>query len=145
MEVESWWWGVNMGICFTNMFLKMSSPKCLSCCGGLNTTKRWGAPDMHRSAFVITMFTYLGAYLVPEHLHIPCWFGCDLKHWSREKMAVISQTTFSNAFYWIKMHEFRWKFHWTSLKGAVDNIPALVQIMAWRQTRGKPLSEPKMV
>ena len=30
-------------------------------------------------------------------------------------------------------------------KGPVNNIPALVQIMAWRRPGDKPLSEPKMV
>ena len=30
-------------------------------------------------------------------------------------------------------------------KGSIDNKPALVQIMAWRQTANNPLSEPKQV
>ena len=30
-------------------------------------------------------------------------------------------------------------------KGAINNIPALVQIMAWRRSGDKPLSEPMMV
>ena len=30
-------------------------------------------------------------------------------------------------------------------KGSIDNIPALVQIMAWRRPGDKPLSEPRMV
>ena len=30
-------------------------------------------------------------------------------------------------------------------KGPIDNIPALVQIMAWHQPGNKPLSEPMMV
>ena len=29
-------------------------------------------------------------------------------------------------------------------KGSINNIPALVQIMAWRRTGDKPLSEPMM-
>ena len=29
----------------------------------------------------------------------------------QDKIAVISQTTFSNAFSWMKMYEFRWSFH----------------------------------
>ena len=29
-------------------------------------------------------------------------------------------------------------------KGPINNIPALVQIMAWRRSRDKPLSEPMM-
>ena len=31
------------------------------------------------------------------------------------------------------------------LKGPIDNIPALVQIMAWRRSGDKPLSEPMMI
>ena len=30
-------------------------------------------------------------------------------------------------------------------KGPINNIPALIQIMAWRRSGGKPLSEPMMV
>ena len=30
-------------------------------------------------------------------------------------------------------------------KGPISNIPALVQIMAWRRPGDKPLSEPMMV
>ena len=34
-----------------------------------------------------------------------------LAHWSRNKMAAISQTRLPNAFSWIKMYEFWLKFH----------------------------------
>ena len=36
-----------------------------------------------------------------------------LTHWGRDKMAAISQTTLSNSFSWMKMLEFRLKFHWS--------------------------------
>ena len=36
-----------------------------------------------------------------------------LTHWARDKMAAISQKTFSRAFSWIKMHEIRLRFHWS--------------------------------
>ena len=36
-----------------------------------------------------------------------------LTHWGRDKMDAISQTTFSSAFLWMKMFEFRLKFHWS--------------------------------
>ena len=36
-----------------------------------------------------------------------------LTHWGRDKMAAIFQTTFSNAFSWVKMYEFRLRFHWS--------------------------------
>ena len=32
-------------------------------------------------------------------------------HWGRDKMATISRTTFSNAFSWMKMYDFRLQFH----------------------------------
>ena len=34
-----------------------------------------------------------------------------LIHWGRDKMAAISQTTFPNAFSWMKMYGFRLRFH----------------------------------
>ena len=37
----------------------------------------------------------------------------DLTHWGQDKMDAISQTTFSSAFSWFKMFEFRLKFHWS--------------------------------
>ena len=67
--------------------------------------------------------------------------GTSLTHWGWDKMDVVSQTTLWNAFSWMKMLEFRLKFHWSLFL----NIPALVQIMAWRRPGDKPLSEPMMV
>ena len=40
---------------------------------------------------------------------IYCRFA--LTYWGRDLIATISQTTFSNAFSWMKMYEFRLKFH----------------------------------
>ena len=39
-------------------------------------------------------------------------WDCVLTHWGRDKMDAILQTTLSNAFSWMKMLEFRLKFHW---------------------------------
>ena len=69
----------------------------------------------------------------------------DLTHWGRDKMAAIFQTTFSNAFSWMKMHEFRKISLKFVPKVPINNIPALVLIMAWRRLGDKPLSEPMMV
>ena len=53
----------------------------------------------------------------------------SLAHWGWDKMANISQTSFSNAFLERKYMSFVWlKF---IIKGRINNIPALVQIMAW--------------
>ena len=62
----------------------------------------------------------------------------ELSNWSLDKMPSILQTTFSNTFSWIKINAFQLKFP----KVPIDNIPALVQIMAWRLPGDKPLSEP---
>ena len=56
-------------------------------------------------------------------------------------MATISQTTLSNAF-------LEWKYISITIsmkfvpKGSINDIQALVQIMAWRRPGDKPLSEP---
>ena len=68
--------------------------------------------------------------------------GDLLTHWGRNKMAAIFQTTYSNGFSW-----------WISInmslefvpRGPINNIPTLVQVMAWRRPGDKPLSEPVMV
>ena len=65
--------------------------------------------------------------------------GNELTHCGQDKMAAISQRTLSNGFSWI---EISLKF---VPKGPVNNIPALVQIMAWCRPGDKPLSEPMMV
>ena len=45
------------------------------------------------------------------------WYITSLTHWGRVKMATILLTTFSNAFSWMKMYEFCFRFHWSlSLK-----------------------------
>ena len=36
----------------------------------------------------------------------------SLTHWGQDKIAAITQTTFSNAFSWMTMYEFRLSFHW---------------------------------
>ena len=54
-----------------------------------------------------------------------------LAHWGRDKMDAIFQITFLNAFSWMKMYEFRLKFHWSLFRGGhINNSPVLLQIMA---------------
>ena len=54
-----------------------------------------------------------------------------------------------DSFKWIFLNENVWISIEVSLKfapkGPINNIPALVQIMAWRRPGDKPLSEPMMV
>ena len=67
-----------------------------------------------------------------------------LTHWGRNKMAAIFQTTFSNAFSWMKM--FRFRLLWRLFQRVQLTIfPSLVQVMAWRRPGDKPLSEQTMV
>ena len=58
-------------------------------------------------------------------------------------MAAIFQTTLSNAFSWLKIYEFRLRLKFVP-KSPINNIPALVEIMAWRRPGDKPLFEPMM-
>ena len=68
----------------------------------------------------------------------------QLTHWGRDEMD-ISQTAFRR----ISFNENIWICIEISLKlvpkGPSNNIPALIQIIAWRRPGGKPLSEPMMV
>ena len=69
-----------------------------------------------------------------------------LIHWGWDKMADYSQTTFSNAFSWMKIYEFRLIFHWILfLRVKLTIFQHLVQIMAWCRSGGKPLSESMIV
>ena len=76
----------------------------------------------------------------------PTQLGQVLTHWGRDKMTAISQTTLSNPFFLNEnigiSIEISPKF---VTKSPIDNIPSLVQIMAWRRPGDKPLSEPMMV
>ena len=55
-------------------------------------------------------------------------------------MAAISQTMFSNEVSWIKIFLFLIRISLKFVpKGPVDNESALVQVMAWRRTRGDEL------
>ena len=69
-----------------------------------------------------------------------------LTHWGWDKMAAFSQTTLSNTFFLNENVRISIKI---SLKlvpeGLINNISALVLIMAWRRPGEKPLSEPMMV
>ena len=68
-----------------------------------------------------------------------------LTHWGRDKMAVISQTIASSAFSWMKLFNFKWSLMRYVLYGLIDNMTTLVQIIAWRRTGDKPLSEAMLV
>ena len=83
--------------------------------------------------------------LVPRHLYRIQVSATHLPHLPLDKMAVISQTTFSNAFSWTKIVKIWIKI---SLKfvpmGLIDSKWALVQVMAWCRSGDKPLSGPML-
>ena len=65
-----------------------------------------------------------------------------VKGWGRDKWPPFSMTTISNRFF----NENVWIWIEISLKFVpINNIPALVQIMVWRQSSDKPLSELMMI
>ena len=67
-------------------------------------------------------------------------------HCGRDEIYAILQTTFTNAFSWTKLYWFWIKISLKFIsKGPIDNIPELVDIMAWRRPGDKPLSEPMII
>ena len=72
--------------------------------------------------------------------------GLHYYHWGPNQMATILQTTFSNAFSWMKIIVFWLMFHCSKSipECSIENNAALVHLMPWHQTGYKPLSEPMM-
>ena len=67
-------------------------------------------------------------------------------HWGRDKIANISQTTYSNAFSRMKIYEFLLTISLKIVpKVRMNNIAASVQIMVWRRPGNRPVSEPMIV
>ena len=67
-----------------------------------------------------------------------------LTYWGRDKMAAIFQTTIQNGFSERKYMNFDWHFTEVYPNGQIDDIPALVQMMAWRRPGDMPFSETMM-
>ena len=71
----------------------------------------WGSIDEKLSCFKLRWFVFnMNGFILPAYVDKFC--VSHLTHWGRGKIAAISQTTFSNAFYWMKMYEFRLIFQW---------------------------------
>ena len=60
------------------------------------------------------------------------------------KIAAILANDIFRWFSWIKIIELRLKFHLIFSQGPINNMPALVNVMAWHRTGDKPLPEPMM-
>ena len=63
--------------------------------------------------WLVTFFNVISSYLVVCALKILLSGFRGLTHSGRDKMVAIFQTTFSNSFSWMKMYQFRSKFHWS--------------------------------
>ena len=48
-----------------------------------------------------------------EYKQPRCFNRTILRHWRRDKIAAIFNTTFINGFSWMKMYKFRIRFHWS--------------------------------
>ena len=63
------------------------------------------------------LMSALGSYYCEKHNFSHSEYKwCEnhsLTHWGRDKMDAIFQMTVSNGFSWMKMYEFRLKFHWS--------------------------------
>ena len=65
--------------------------------------------DLH---FASRTTCYYQLSFIKSKASVAAWVQM-LTHWGRDKIATISQTTFSNAFSLMKMYEFRIRFHWS--------------------------------
>ena len=83
--------------------------------------------------------------IVLIHVLYVWWFALyssvPLTHWDQNKMAAIFNCIFLTGNVWIS-NKISLKF---VPRDPFNNIPALVQIMAWRRPDDKPLSEAMMV
>ena len=96
-----WWHGVYMNRCHLQISYHVSKPLRLS---PIRNVANWDTiAQEHFSC------CFGNQILV---INVQCIFW-RLTHWGRDKMPAISQTAFSNAFSWMKMYEFRIKFHWS--------------------------------
>ena len=106
----------------------------------------WSTPGSWRDARgarICDICLYL-KYVHSRHLkYVHSVFA--LTHWNRDEIDAILKTTFTNALSGMKMYWFRLKFHCNLFRGPINNIASLIQIMAWRRSGDKPLSEPMLV
>ena len=74
------------------------------------------------------------------------WVEAALIHWGWHKLAAIFQTSFWKRIFINKNILILFKISMKFLPmGSINNIPALVQIMAWCRTGDKPLFEPMLM
>ena len=111
----------------------------------LRQKKTWSDLYMNVILCANRLLTLCNASGQTHGAHHPSTHG-RLKH----REAQTKRMTFRRRYF--PMHFLQWKFLILIkislkfiLKGPINNIPVLVQIMAWRWPGNKPLSEPMMV
>ena len=96
---------------FTKTHLKMSSAKWRAFCLGLNVLTKSTSKLGHGSLIASHRFTCMKPLI---HTPTPSLtWSISVRTLRPRQMAAGFQTTFSNRFRWMKMYEFRLKFHWS--------------------------------
>ena len=104
----------------------------------------WGPPGSYRSQMgpVLAPWTLLSGLLTHIYVMQPPWFNTLRPRQNRRHFADdIFKCIFLNEIVWIPI-KISLKF---VPKFPINNIPALVQIMAWRRPGDKPLFEAMMI
>ena len=124
---------------------------CKNCPGMNSTGHHWWEINIDSGNGLVLSVTKPLSEPMLTKFHDALWHKASagasvLTHWGRYKNGRhfpddIFKCIFLNESVWISI-KFSLKF---VPKGPIDNIPALVQIMAWRRSGDKPLSEPMMV
>ena len=117
---------VSVGMAFLGLGIRgMSHQSCMSLCIG--TDNIIGGSINFALFYCVVILSVINAFMrfiYPNYWRTSRLHYChhtgevilkdiQLTHWGRDKMDVISQTTFSNAFSWMKMYYFQLKFHWS--------------------------------
>ena len=85
---------------------------------GLNCTIIRNNLIVWKHQFWLYGLTILSEHFYWNFIQLCCeGFYQVLTHWSRDKITAIFQTTFSNAFSWMKMYECWLWFHWSLFLG----------------------------
>ena len=122
--------------------IDMASLDCRSCGASLNNfaSEIW-AYVLTRICACVTHNSYIMQSRPNRYWQLVTLYPMWLTHWGRHLP--------DDIFKWIFLNENAWISINISLKfiprGPINNIPTLVQVMAWRRPGDKPLSEPMMV
>ena len=129
---------------FKEMHLKMSSAKWRPFCHGLNVSIH-DSLSLNINTNCSAVFSFQVGILWPECSGYFCVKDIFNTLRPRQNGLLFADGIFKCIF----MYENIWISIKISLKfgpkGPINNIPALIQIMAWRQPGDKPLSEARMV